>query len=610
MGLPFAPEQRVSWMVELLPGLEYHALYRQIEKDLGWNSPQNLRAGRAWVSEFLDPSQDSDSWRAHLTSVVGRDLGATHFVGLSGIGDDAADLPDRPEYANRLGVFGYERETALADIIDGADKTILMIQVRSNIARPWIRGGGATVQAVSPTKSFEPFTVMQANKDFGAYAIMCDGTVRFIKTGIPDELFKAMVTFKGKDSTAGIDEWAPKATFTSTLRNKEKPTISPEAAGGCSVMSQGLGQSRCEFSMQAFGVALPPGATDVTAELPWEKSFTGQWPQKKITLGVSARHILDCPSRSAGSAAQAEVVRFMDVNGLALDSSVVDAPTLGRAGASNSAQRSRTRTARMSRSTVIWVVHGAPLRAVCFGFSRHEAGGCRQVLQNSYCPGGVNTGGAGVGDIKAWDFWYNRSLKLLISFPGEVQQLGSDTNIFLYYPKEAQGGALFTFALMPAKLAPAVDVAKGYASLEAAVKEGQFGKNPINLTKKMLGDRPAVAYDLREGDTVFSTWTVYNNEESVVLKVRKDAGYYIAEKLFFASLQLTSISRRKKKDNVEVPVSDWPSWHATSPGMPPQVECLQVECLRPGLVSYLSGLNCKPRGRAIMRPAFVVSTAI
>ena len=86
-----------------------------------------------------------------------------------------------------------------------------MIQVQPNIARPWIRGGGATVQGVCLTDSFKPFRVMQDDGEFGAYAIMCDGTVRFIKTTIPDELFRAMVTYKAGDSTAGIDEHAPKA---------------------------------------------------------------------------------------------------------------------------------------------------------------------------------------------------------------------------------------------------------------------------------------------------------------------------------------------------------------------------------------------------------------
>ena len=73
MGLPFAPEQRCSWMVELLPGLGYTQLYSQIDQTVGWNHPQNLRPARAWVPEFLDPGMTQDSWRAKLSSVVGRD---------------------------------------------------------------------------------------------------------------------------------------------------------------------------------------------------------------------------------------------------------------------------------------------------------------------------------------------------------------------------------------------------------------------------------------------------------------------------------------------------------------------------------------------------------
>ena len=131
---------------------------------------------------------------------------------------DAAELADTPENAKRLGIFGYERQAKVAAVTDGLDKTILMIQVDPTIARPWIRGGGATVQGVTETDSFKPFRVQQANMDYGAYAIMCDGSIRFIKTNIPDALFKAMVTYKAGDDTAGIDEWAPKVELTSRLR--------------------------------------------------------------------------------------------------------------------------------------------------------------------------------------------------------------------------------------------------------------------------------------------------------------------------------------------------------------------------------------------------------
>ena len=115
----------------------------------------------------------------------------------------------------------------------------------------------------------------------------------------------------------------------------------------------------------------------------------------------------------------------------------------------------------------------------------------------------------------------------------------SGGNIFLYYPKDVPGGAYFTFALIECKLDPAVDVEKGYRSLEKAVKENQFGDKPTNIKRKMMGDRPGVTFELMKGDTPYSVWAVYNNEESaVVMSVRKDIGISPAdEKRFMDGLQ-------------------------------------------------------------------------
>jgi hypothetical protein len=129
---------------------------------------------------------------------------------------------------------------------------------------------------------------------------------------------------------------------------------------------------------------------------------------------------------------------------------------------------------------------------------------------------------------------------------------------------------MFTFALITAQLEPAVDEAKGYASLEKAVKQGQFGKDPQKVTKKMLGDRPGVAFDLREGDTVFSAWAVYNNEESgVLLKVRKDAGIpAAAQKIFFESLKF-GIDKPPQKKGAEGGPGVGPPGSGGGAGAPP-----------------------------------------
>ncbi len=567
MGLPFAPEQRVSWMVELLPGLGYDRLYRQIDKDLGWNSPANLRAGRSWIPEFLDPGQDSESWRAKLTSVIDRDLGATHFVGLSGIGNNAAELPDKPELANRLGIFGYERQTAVADVIDGLDKTIFMIQARPELARPWIRGGGATVQGVAETNSFDAFNNLQPNLDYGAYAIMCDGSIRFIKPGIPDALFKAMVTYKAKDSTAGIDEFAPKVTLEkSRLHTNNIPKIQEAAPGYVPKDWEGLS---VRVLKATFGVAMPRGKTDVTAEHPWEKNFTGNWAAKNITLGVDARHIYGLPaSDPSGAAADAETKQYLDAKGLILDGSVSDAPKLGP----SKGKQFRAKPEKNYKGTILcrlWVLHNARFVMTVTGPEKLDTKDADEFFKTATERDGSSVEAPQLPGQKQWHHYYISSLRMLLIMPGEPQILPTEKNIFLFWPKDATGGAMFTFSIVPAKLDPAVDVAKGYASLLKAVKDGQFGKDPKNVTKKMLGDRPGVRYELRDGDTVYSTWAVYNNEESaVVMKVRKDAGLpATAEKTFFEGLQF-GVDRPPPKNGNN---NGRPGVRPGGPGGPPPV---------------------------------------
>ena len=57
----------------------------------------------------------------------------------------------------KLGVFGYDRQTSLRDITDGASNTILMAQVPPTVKRPWMAGGGSTVEGVPETGSVKPF---------------------------------------------------------------------------------------------------------------------------------------------------------------------------------------------------------------------------------------------------------------------------------------------------------------------------------------------------------------------------------------------------------------------------------------------------------------------
>jgi hypothetical protein len=211
-NLPYPPQDRVGWMVDLLPYLGYESIFRHIDKDVAWNNPKNLRGAQAWIPEFLNPSYPREARRAIVPSMRNIEFGATHFTGLAGIGLDAGYYPDNADYAKYLGIFGHERRTPFGDITagDGASNTIFMIQTPPHPSRPWVRGGGATVQGVPLTSSVSPFVVDQPNGKKGAIALMADGSIRFISANISDEVFQALVTYKGGEPIDSIDKIAPR----------------------------------------------------------------------------------------------------------------------------------------------------------------------------------------------------------------------------------------------------------------------------------------------------------------------------------------------------------------------------------------------------------------
>ncbi len=206
-SLPYPPSQRISWMAELLPHLGYEADYRRLEMNDAWDNPDtNLPIAQTWVPQFLNPRFPNSSWRAQIPGQTAR-LGATHFIGLGGVGTDAAYNPPGNK---KNGIFGYGRTTKLSDIKDGTQNTIYMIQVPPEFDRPWIHGG-ATVQGVPETQSVTPFVTDIEGKK-GTFVLMADGTVRFISADIDDAVFQSLATIHGQETLPVLDSFAPQYT--------------------------------------------------------------------------------------------------------------------------------------------------------------------------------------------------------------------------------------------------------------------------------------------------------------------------------------------------------------------------------------------------------------
>jgi hypothetical protein len=213
---PWEPTQRVSWMAEVLRYLPQYvdefgnnpgAYPLGIQPNLSWNEGGNLTAARMLVPQFLSQNSPDDQWRVHYPK-VNVPVAATHYVGLAGIGLDAAE---EGTPSNRRGVFSYDRPTQLAEITDGAAKTVAVVQVPPDFKTPWLAGGGSTVRGVPEKDSIRPFVCAEYNGKKGTYAIMANFDVRFITEDIPDSLFQAMVTIAGNEpiSKEELDKYAP-----------------------------------------------------------------------------------------------------------------------------------------------------------------------------------------------------------------------------------------------------------------------------------------------------------------------------------------------------------------------------------------------------------------
>jgi hypothetical protein len=198
-GRPYPPDTRVSFFAELLPflGPEPAAIQKQINSAKSWRDPDNLNAASSLIPQLLDPSTPANTWWVRLPK-LGRDVATTQYVGIAGIGLDAAEYKaDDPAVVAKRGIFGYDRTTRLEDIKDGAANTIMLAQVPPTFKRPWLAGGGSTVMGVPEKGSVKPFVSGRYQGKAGTHVIMADGSVRFISENVSDEVFQALCTING-----------------------------------------------------------------------------------------------------------------------------------------------------------------------------------------------------------------------------------------------------------------------------------------------------------------------------------------------------------------------------------------------------------------------------
>jgi prepilin-type processing-associated H-X9-DG protein len=193
------PENRLSWIVTVIPGLDgtknpVEELLTQIDLTKPWSAERNQNAGRTKLNVVICPENTPQTPR--------NSPALTCYVGIAGIGTDAATLtiPQNGPVPERAGAFRYDAPTPFEKITDGLSQTLLIGETADDPG-PWLRGGPATARGFDDTQNAKPLigTGGQFGGFFpnGANYAMCDGSVRFITTQVTPSVLMNLATIAG-----------------------------------------------------------------------------------------------------------------------------------------------------------------------------------------------------------------------------------------------------------------------------------------------------------------------------------------------------------------------------------------------------------------------------
>jgi hypothetical protein len=186
LGPGATSEERLSWMVALLPYLEQGPLFNQFDVARGYAG--NLPAAGTRITLFTCPA----SKEAATADAV------THYIAMAGIGPDVAG---QPAGAQGNGFMGWDRRTSLAMIEDGASNTIALMETRSGLGS-WARGGASTLRGFDPADVplFGDGRPFSGHPD-AWHAAMADGSIRTIRAAIDPRKLAAAITIAGGERT-------------------------------------------------------------------------------------------------------------------------------------------------------------------------------------------------------------------------------------------------------------------------------------------------------------------------------------------------------------------------------------------------------------------------
>jgi prepilin-type processing-associated H-X9-DG protein len=189
--LPY--EKCLSWLVCIVPFVQSSDLYSRLDVNKDWDAEANRFAVLTHWPVYTCP--------ANRDSLATGTPVPAHYVGIAGIGSDAALLPLSDPKA---GVFGYDRRVAQKDVKDGLAFTLVVMETATDNG-PWTAGGPATVRGLDTTRP--PFLgdggqFSSRHRPRVTNALFADGSVRSLSDAINPQVLEALATMAGGEEVS------------------------------------------------------------------------------------------------------------------------------------------------------------------------------------------------------------------------------------------------------------------------------------------------------------------------------------------------------------------------------------------------------------------------